>query len=253
MVHAHLTLRLNRRLGMKRDARPGTAQHPQIIRPVAHRQHIGRRDPQPGGDLLQRRDLGLAPQDRAGHLAGQQAICHEQPIGAVLIKPQPCSDHRGKRRKPPRHQRRISPLGLHRGKQHRPPRHQGNPLREHPVDHPGIQTLEQPHPLDQRPLEIQLAVHRPRRNGCDPRPHPGSIGQLVDALLFDHRAVHIGQQHPLGPAFRPLDDLIEPLILQALPHLPAVPRHHGQRKLRRHTPRQPDHRPPAPGIAQGIG
>ena len=50
----------------------------------------------------------------------------------------------------------------------------------------------------------------------------GFLGQLVDAFLLDHGAVHIRQQHFLATVFGRLDDEVGRAFLEVVPHLPAV-------------------------------
>ena len=62
------------------------------------------------------------------------------------------------------------------------------------------QIAQKRHALEQCALEIELAVHRPGRDRADMIAHARHLGQLVDAFLLDHGAVHVGQQHLLAPS-----------------------------------------------------
>ena len=81
---------------------------------------------------------------------------------------------------------------------------------------------------------------------ADARDH----GQLVNAFLPDHRAVHIGQQHPFGTALGRLDDQVNARILQVLPDRPLRIGTDWNSKLSGLFDRQPQRRAATPGIAQ---
>ena len=90
-------------------------------------------------------------------------------------------------------------MRLHGGNQRSATGHVGDPLTDDPVDDRRIEPLQQPHPLGQCPLEVELAPHGPERNGLDALAHPRHVAQLVDALLLDHGGIHVGNQQPLAP------------------------------------------------------
>ena len=72
-----------------------------------------------------------------------------------------------------------------------------------------IQTGKQPHPLPQRPAEIQLALHRALGDPRDLVLEPGIIGELVDAFLADDRRIHVGDEQPAPARLIRLDDHID--------------------------------------------
>ena len=59
---------------------------------------------------------------------------------------------------------------------------------------------EQRNALAQRALELDLAPHGARRDGGDLLAQPGEVGDLVDQLLADDRALHVGDEELLAPA-----------------------------------------------------
>ena len=201
MVHPHLTLRCDRWFGVQRHARARQRQHPQIVRPISHGQDLRGGYPQPCRDIHQSLHLGLFAQNGQRDLSGQSALCHQQRVGPVLIKPQDGRDLGGKGCEPARHQGTVSPLRLHRGKQGLAARHQRDAVTDHMVDDLGIQPFQQPNPFDKRCFKIQFPIHRPRRNARHQRTHARLVGQFVDAFLLDHGRIHIRQQQPL---FAPL-------------------------------------------------
>ncbi len=144
-------------------------------------------------------------------------------------------------------------MRLHRGNQGGATRHEGDALRQNLADHALGQIAQERHALDQRPLEVKLAVHRPRRDRAHMIAHARHLGQLVNAFLTDHGAVHVGQQHPLGAAFGGLHHQIDARALQLLPDVPAVAGYLGHVELRRLIRRKPAQIAATPGIAQRLG
>ena len=74
------------RLGVNGNAQSGAADHPEVIRAVANCQRIRFRYAQPRGNLFQRLDLGLTPEDRTRDIAGKSAVFDNQFVGSVLVK-----------------------------------------------------------------------------------------------------------------------------------------------------------------------
>jgi hypothetical protein len=83
-------------------------------------------------------------------------------------------------------------------------------------------------------------------DGADRLAHAGLVGQLVDAFLPDHGAVHVGQQHLLFPPFAGLGDHVHAFGLQAVPDRGEVLRQFRHLELRRVVGVEPD------GIAPPI-
>ena len=81
-------------------------------------------------------------------------------------------------------------------------------------------------------------------------PRSSQRGQLVDAFLPDHGAVHIGQQQTLAPPLGRLHRHVDAHALQILPDLPAVFGHLGHAELGRDAQIQPARFTAAPGVAQ---
>ena len=252
MVHADIAFGLNGGFRVQRDAGARQPQHAQIVRPVAHGDHVGGRQAEPGRDFTQRGNLGIAPEDRARHLPGQLASLGQQRVGAVFVKAQIAGDLRGEGREPARDQRRISAMGLHRGDQGLAARHMGDAGGQHAGDDLLGQALQQAHTFNERAFEVEFAIHGARGDVLHPFAHPGLIGQFVDAFLLDHGAVHVGQKHPFAAAFCGLHHEVDALGLQALPHVPPVCGDLLQGKLCRDIGRKPLGIPAAPCIAKGI-
>jgi hypothetical protein len=147
-------------------------------------------------------------------------------------------------------QQGVAAVGLHRRHQFAPAGHEGDALGDHLLDHPGVEVPEQAHPLLQRPLEIELAVHRPGGDVGHVGAHPGLVGQLVDAFLPDNRGIHVGYQQALPASLGGHHHEVDPERLQLFPDLPAVLRHLGEGEFRRLAGGEPAQGPAAPGALQ---
>jgi len=77
-------------------------------------------------------------------------------------------------------------------------------------------------------------------------------GQFIDAFLFDHGRVHIGEQHFLLPPCLWLDHQINPLALQVFPDIPAIIGHMGQAKFSGFAARQPNRSFATPRVAECV-
>lgn len=125
------------------------------------------------------------------------------------------------------------PLRPHRRDQLQPARSHRDAVVQNRADGRFGQTRQQTDARDQRFVKVQFAVHGLRGDGRDAFADPREIGQLVDAFLIDHRAVHIGQQDGFAAPQRGLDHQIEALGLQFGPDVPEVRRLGFDRKLGR--------------------
>jgi len=68
------------------------------------------------------------------------------------------------------------------------------------VQHAGRRSLEDRDARAQRGREIELAAHRLRGDGRDPRAVAGLGGDGVQRLADDHGRIHVGDQQALAPA-----------------------------------------------------
>ena len=123
-------------------------------------------------------------------------------------KPHSRGDARGEEAEPAGHQRGVAAPCAHRRHQFARPRRQMHAL-------PGAfqridrQAAQHRHALAQRGLEVQLAVHRARGDGGDTLLQAGEIGEFVERLAGDDRAVHVGDQQPLAAVFRRRGDGVD--------------------------------------------
>ena len=79
------------RLGVIGDTEAGRLDHREIVRAVAGRDGLLRRKAEAVAQFDQRRELGLAPEDRLCDTAGELAVLDDQRVAAVLVE----ADHRG--------------------------------------------------------------------------------------------------------------------------------------------------------------
>ena len=86
VIDADVALFGNGWLCVECDAGAGQFQHAQIICAIANGQHVLRGLVSGGTKLLQGLDFGVAAQDRAADLTGQDAIFDQESVGAVMIK-----------------------------------------------------------------------------------------------------------------------------------------------------------------------
>jgi len=73
---------------MIRDAEARRLNHGDVVGTIAGGERVLRRQVEPPGELDQGCELGLAPEDRLGHLAGQAVFgIDNERVGAVLVEP----------------------------------------------------------------------------------------------------------------------------------------------------------------------
>ena len=104
----------------------------------------------------------------------------------------------------------VAAIGLHRGDQGLASASVGDAFGQYLGNDGGGQVAQEFDTLDQRCFEIQLSVHRAGGDCGYLCPLACHIGQLVNAFLPDHGAVHIGEQHLLSPSGAGLDHEIKP-------------------------------------------
>ena len=147
---------------------------------------------------------------------------------------------------------RIGAICFHRRNKLRAAGHIGDACLIDFVDDLYRQTLEQPGALFQGLLEVQFAIHR----SCGDLRHlitnAGFHGELVNAFLLNHGAIHIGQQHFLASPRAGLHHQINSQLLHLLPHLPERIGLLQAFKLHGLAWCQPSEVPAAPGVAQRL-
>ncbi len=166
------------------------------------------------GEFAQRVALGVGAEDRLDHLARQPVARNREPIGALLVGPQPARDFLGERRETARNDRDIAAARAHGAHQRACARGQRDPGREHLVDHAERQVGEQRDPFAQRRFEGDLAAHRAIGDFGDVIADTDRGGELVDAFLFDQGRIHVSDQQPLGAGRDRLNDDVGALGLR---------------------------------------
>src|SRR6185437_615712 len=144
--------------------------------------------------------------DRAGK---RMAVEHGQRVGAVLVEADHGGDAIGEQSEAAGDQRGVRAMDAHGADQRPRARRQLDALAQHLVDDGDFQPFEQRDELAQRRLEGNLAAHGPLGDRRDVRFEPDVIGELVDALLADHRGVHVGEEQLLLPVRDGLHDDID--------------------------------------------
>jgi hypothetical protein len=84
------------------------------------------------------------------------------------------------------------------------------------IDHANREPFQKSDPLAKRRLECDLAAHRAFGDRRDLGFQPNQIRQLVDAFLFDHGGIHVGQEQALAASARRLDDDVDRLALKEM-------------------------------------
>ena len=232
-------------LGMERDPEAGELQHRQVVRPVADGDHVVGADADALRDVLQRGDLGLLAHHGWHDVAGQRAVGRIERVGAVLVETEGARDRAGEVGEPPGDERGIPAVLTHCGDQRPPAGRQADPLGEHGLDHLRRQSAQETHPLPQRLLEVELAVHGPSRDVGHALAHPRVRRQLVDALLLDHGGVHVGEQHP-PPTHGVLLHEVDATLLPRAPQLLVQGSGRGHLDRDRGAGAQPAHHPVPP-------
>jgi len=150
-------------------------------------------------DASLRAALRLAPEDRPRDVTGERSGTFEKRVGPVFVEPERLRHGAGELHDPARDEGGVGAIGLHRG--HERPAAPGEPdaLVEDGPDEALIETLQQGDPFEESRLEIELAVHRPRRDRGHLLADASGIGQFVDAFLADHGRIHVRQKELLLP------------------------------------------------------
>ncbi len=168
----------------------------------------------------------------------------------MFVKPQNARDMCGKGSETTRDERGKSTLLFHGRQKDRATRHKGNARLQDPLNDSCVQPLEQTHAFLQSAFKVKLTVHRARRDVLDPSTDARLVCQLINALLLDHGAVHIGQQHTFATSLFWNNDKVDAQSLTAGPDLCKIVRHTRHGKLSDFSGGTPRCRPSTPGVAQ---
>ena len=171
------------RLGVVGDAQAGRHDHLEIVGAVAGGQGLVRGEPERAQRAPQRGELGVAAEDRLGHLAGELAVGAEASVLAwVSSKPIMAATRRVNSVKPPETRQVRAPCA----------RMVATSVRagvrwmrvgDNLVDHGGGQPLQQCDALAQRRREFDFAAHGPLGDRGDMRLEADIVGKFVDAFL----------------------------------------------------------------------
>jgi tRNA dimethylallyltransferase len=99
---------------------------------------------------------------------------------------------------------------------------QGNSLGNNAIDDAGWKPFKQRNALAQSGLEVYLAAHCARRDCCNKGFQSDKIGQFIDALLTDHRRIHIRQEQSFATPLLWLDNEIDGERLEAVLQTPNL-------------------------------
>ena len=189
----------NARLGMERDAEPGSGQHGQIVGAVADRERLRRGYSGPGSERQQRVAFAGGGDDRRQHPAGDTAGDDFEPVGDHPIKAEPGGDPLGEHREPAGDQRRHRAVTAHRAQQRAGTGGRAN-ARGRALEDRGIDAGQQRDAGFECCGKIDLAVHRLPRDRGDERTDAEQRRELIEHLVFDHRRFEIGDKEPLAPS-----------------------------------------------------
>ena len=199
------------------DAEAGGLDHAEIVGAVADHQRVEIVEIERLAQLDQRRQLGVAPEDRLSDLAGELAVLHQQGIGAVFLKADQRGDRFGEQREAAGDQAGIGAVGAHGADQFAAARRQRDAAFQRFVDDARRQALEQGDALAQGRLERDLAAHGALGDRGDMCLEPGEVGQFVDAFLPDHGGIHVGQKKLLASVDPRLHHNVDRQILAGFP------------------------------------
>ena len=89
-------------------------------------------------------------------------------------------------------------VGLQRPDEDAAPRCEGDAVPDEIVHHADRQIAQQGDTLAQGRLEGDLTAHGPLGDSGDAVLQADRVGELVDAFLFDHGGIHVGQEQALA-------------------------------------------------------
>jgi tRNA dimethylallyltransferase len=198
----------DRGFGAKGDAQASGGQHRQIVGSIADRDGLCQRDGKLGGERNQGLPLGLASDDRRQYLAGDAVVDHLQTIGDDAVETEFARDPIGKNREPASDECGCSAVSPHRRDQDARSRGQADPPRclfeDRRVD-PG----QQANAGLERGDKVDLPVHRSAGNFGNARADAEHHAKFVEHFVFDDRRFEIGDEQPLAPLSRRLDQKID--------------------------------------------
>ena len=158
-----------------------------------------RGSPRSAAQSRQRGELGVAIEDRFGDAPGQRRAVIQQHIGSMLIEPAQRRDPAGEEGETAGHEHGVGTMRTHRRHQFARARRQANTLPRL-LERGDRKPLQHAHPLAQRRLEVEFAVHRARGDLGDARFQASEVGEFVERLAGHDGAVHVGDQQGFAPA-----------------------------------------------------
>ena len=182
------------RLRSKGHARPGSGEHREVVRTVAHAHCVRHRYGARRRCFLQPLLLGVPAEDRRDRSTGQPSVFHLENIRMVLVEAELLSHIAGERQEPTGDYDGVRAMCSHRRNEGTRTGHERDTLFDDRVDIRLWSPLQKRHPLALRVLEVDLPAHRPLRDRRDPLADAGHVRQLVDAFLLDQGRVHVGDQ-----------------------------------------------------------
>ncbi len=227
----------------RRDPRPGPERHPgaggrehwNVVRPVSHRESIGGRDRTLAAQPVQDGPFGVGPEHRVLDRSRKPAVDHHEAVGVVIIEPGAVRHRSGDRGEAARDQRCPGAVRAHRADQYPGAGRQRDPLFNQGLKQGRGVSREQPDPLAQGGLEVDLATHGPVGDRCHPLAQPCHAGELVERLLTDDGRIHVGDEKAPAASRRRLDGDIHPGAGKCAIHARAdrVRRRRGQHEVKR--------------------
>ena len=117
----------------------------------------------------------------------------------MLIEPAQRGDPAGEKREPAGHEHGVGAMRTHRRHQFARARRQANTLPRL-LERSDWKPLQHAHPLAQRRLEVEFAVHRSRGDFRDARLQASEVGEFIKRLTGHDGAVHVGDEEGFAPA-----------------------------------------------------
>ncbi len=208
MVEAPARASSHRWFGAESDAQAGGGQHRQVIGTIADGDGPSQGNAVLCGKRQQSRPLAFPGDDWTRHFAGEAVADDLQPIGDDAVEPEFSRDPIGEDREPAGNERRCRAISAHRPGQDARAWRQAD-MRRRLLEDGRVDPRQQGDAGLERGDKVDLPVHRPAgdfRNVCaDTEDH----AELVEHFIFDDRRFEIGDQQPLAPPGRRLDNYID--------------------------------------------
>ena len=195
-------------LGAEGDADAGGTQHRHVVGAVADGDGLRRWNAALGGECQQGLALGLTGYDRRQHPAGDAAADNLQPIGDDAVEAEFGRNPLGEDREPAADERGRGAVAAHRRDQFARSRHQTNPSGGL-IENAGLDPGQQRDASLERGDKVDLCIHRLAGDLGNMRANAEDQGQFVEHLVFDNRRFEIGNEEPLAPLRRRLDQDID--------------------------------------------